>query len=142
MSVSPPFSHKQIGIVLFRNNFTSFWGLWWHGKRKQIKIVFVTYRLSNSYKWRSRRCSFALQKGTFWCVKGHVLQRKRASFTMQKTPFYFLIWISFTIECLCTMSEKGWQRNHKGASYSGKSFGLVRQIHVLQHPYDYPLKYR
>ncbi len=28
-----------------------------------------------------KRCPFTLQKGIFYHVKGHVLQRKRASFT-------------------------------------------------------------
>ena len=49
-----------------------------------MKIVFVTYSNTKGYKEACKRASFALQKGTFYHAKGHVLHRKRAPF---KTAF-------------------------------------------------------
>ena len=41
---------------------------------------FVTIRKSISYKLRSKRASFTLQKGTFYTSKGHLLPCKRRPF--------------------------------------------------------------
>ena len=43
-----------------------------------MKIVFVTYSNTKGYKEAYKRACFALQKGTFYHAKGHVLQFKRA----------------------------------------------------------------
>jgi len=45
---------------------------------------FVTLRLSSSYKEQSKRRPFTIQKGTFYDVKGHLLQCKTCPFRMQK----------------------------------------------------------
>ena len=49
-----------------------------------LKIVFVTYRESVSYKEASKRCPFALQNMPFYTSKDALLHCKRASFTTQK----------------------------------------------------------
>ena len=49
-----------------------------------MKIVFVTYSNTKGYKDACKRACFAVQKGTFYHAKAHVLHGKRASFTMQK----------------------------------------------------------
>ena len=59
--------------------------------RYEEKNTFVSFCLSISYKTRSKRRPFALQKGIFYTSKGHVLQCKRASFTWQKSISYFSV---------------------------------------------------
>ena len=49
-----------------------------------LKIAFVTYRESVSYKEVCKRCPFALQKMPFYTSKDALLHCKRASFTTQK----------------------------------------------------------
>ena len=68
-------------ILQFREN----WKL--SNKRKPSFSPFVTYTLSDSYRWAYKRASFTLQKGTFYTSKGHLLPCKRASFGIQKMPF-------------------------------------------------------
>ena len=55
--------------------------------RKSTFYRFVTIRKSIVYKLRNKRRPFALQKGVFYVVKGHLLQCKRAPFKMQKDTF-------------------------------------------------------
>ena len=52
--------------------------------RKRFISCFVTIRLSIGYKRQSKRCPFAIQKGTFYTSKDALLHRKRASFSIQK----------------------------------------------------------
>ena len=47
-----------------------------------LKIAFVTFRESVSYKGGCKRCPFALQNMPFYTSKDVLLQRKRASFTI------------------------------------------------------------
>ena len=49
-----------------------------------LKIVFVTFRESVSYKQAAKRCPFALQNMPFYTSKDALLHCKRASFTTQK----------------------------------------------------------
>ena len=49
-----------------------------------LKIAFVTYRKSVSYKEACKRCPFALQNMPFYTSKDALLHCKRASFTTQK----------------------------------------------------------
>ena len=49
-----------------------------------LKIAFVTYRESVSYKEACKRCPFALQNMPFYTSKDALLHCKRASFTLQK----------------------------------------------------------
>ncbi len=49
-----------------------------------LKIAFVTYRESVSYKEACKRCPFALQNMPFYTSKDALLHCKRASFTTQK----------------------------------------------------------
>ena len=49
-----------------------------------LKIAFVTYRESVSYKQACKRCPFALQNMPFYTSKDALLHCKRASFTLQK----------------------------------------------------------
>ena len=58
-------------------------------KRKPIISAFITHAVPTSYKIENKRCPFALQKGIFHTLKGHLLQCKRASFTLLKTTWYF-----------------------------------------------------
>ena len=59
--------------------------LQFHEICKEIRLV--CYWLPEIYKSLSKRCSFTLQKGTFYTSKGHLLPCKRASFTLQKSTF-------------------------------------------------------
>ena len=56
-------------------------------RRKQFVSCFVTFRLSIGYKRQSKRCPFAIQKGTFYTSKDALLPCKRASFRMQYAVF-------------------------------------------------------
>ena len=49
-----------------------------------LKIAFVTYRESVSYKEACKRCPFALQNMPFYTSKDALLHCKRASFRTQK----------------------------------------------------------
>ena len=49
-----------------------------------LKIAFVTFGLSVSYKQACKRCPFALQNMPFYTSKDALLHCKRASFTLQK----------------------------------------------------------
>ena len=49
-----------------------------------LKIAFVTYRKSVSYKEACKRCPFALQNMPFYTSKDALLHCKRASFTLKK----------------------------------------------------------
>ena len=49
-----------------------------------LKIVFVTFRKSVSYKEACKRCPFALQNMPFYTSKDALLHCKRACFTTQK----------------------------------------------------------
>ena len=49
-----------------------------------LKIAFVTFRKSVSYKQAAKRCPFALQNMPFYTSKDALLHCKRASFTTQK----------------------------------------------------------
>ena len=49
-----------------------------------LKIAFVTYRKSVSYKEACKRCPFALQNMPFYTSKDALLHCKRASFRTQK----------------------------------------------------------
>ena len=53
-----------------------------------LKIAFVTYRESVSYKEACKRCPFALQNMPFYTSKDALLHCKRASFTTQKGMYY------------------------------------------------------
>ena len=44
------------------------------------------HRLCKTYSWYQK------QKGVFHILKGALLHFKRASFTMQKMPFYFALY--------------------------------------------------
>ena len=62
-------------------------GSYLQNEPKSLKMAFVTYSDTKGYKEARKRASFALQKGIFYRVKGHVLQCKRASFTWQKSTY-------------------------------------------------------
>ena len=50
--------------------------------------LFVTLRFSMSYSWCCKRACFALQKGIFYILKGHLLPCKRCSFTTRKGVYW------------------------------------------------------
>ena len=55
-----------------------------------MKVLRLVSRcLPKTYKSRSKRCPFTLQKGVFHTSKEHLLPCKRASFTLRKTTCYF-----------------------------------------------------
>ena len=56
-------------------------------KGKPFFSTFITHAVPIGYKTENKRCPFAFQKSTFYTSKGHLLQCKRASFTMQKSIF-------------------------------------------------------
>ena len=53
-----------------------------------MKIVFVTYSNSKGYKEACKRASFALQKGTFYHAKGHLLEGERRPFKIKKKIYF------------------------------------------------------
>ena len=55
-----------------------------------MKVLRLVSRcLPKTYKIRSKRCPFTLQKGVFYTSKEHLLPCKRASFTVPKLTYYF-----------------------------------------------------
>ena len=54
---------------------------------KAFRLVY--HSLSKTYKCRSKRCPFTLQKGIFHTSKEHLLSCKRAPFTVPKLTYYF-----------------------------------------------------
>ena len=57
-------------------------------KSFSLKAAFVTVSFTDSYIWHCKRASFTLQKVPFYTAKGHLLPCKRAPFTRQKGIFY------------------------------------------------------
>ena len=58
-------------------------------QKKSKAFILVVHCLPKTYKCPSKRCSFTLQKGTFYTSKEHLLPCGRASFAVSKSICYF-----------------------------------------------------